>query len=39
MEVLAGCIKKNMKFPKNVASLRKKYELDVILEPKDLTDK
>ena len=33
-----GYIKNNMDFPKDVASLCKKYKLDIILEPKDLTD-
>ena len=31
-------IKKNVDFPKDVASLCKKYTLDIILEYKDLTD-
>ena len=38
MEVLEGYIKKNMNFPKDIASLCKKYTLDGILDPKDLTD-
>ena len=36
MEALAGYIKKNMYFPKDVSSLCKNYTLDVILEHKDL---
>ena len=38
MKVLAGFIKKNTDFPKDALSLYKKYELDIILEPRNLTD-
>ena len=37
MEVLVGYIKKNTDSPKDIASLCKKYELKIILEPKDVT--
>ena len=38
IEALAGYIKNNMDLPKEVVSLCKKCELDIIMEPQDLTE-
>ena len=38
MEVLVRYIKNNLYFPKDIASLCKKYTLDEILEHKDLNN-
>ena len=39
VDALAGYINKNMEYPKDAASLCKKYQLSIIKEPVNLTDK
>ena len=38
MEVLPGYIKNNMDFPKDVSSLCTTYGLNIMLDPKELTE-